>query len=82
MASPELRLPENAPGPFYVTSECIDCDLCREVAPSIYRRNEEVGTTVVYHQPVNAEERALAIEGMDGCPVEAIGCTEPITQPA
>jgi ferredoxin len=77
MASPELRLAENAPGPFYVTSECIDCDLCREVAPSVYRRHDELGFSIVHHQPESPEERRLAVEGMEGCPVEAIGCSAP-----
>jgi ferredoxin len=78
MATPEERLPENVPGAFYVTSECIDCDLCRESAPTVYRRNDEIGLSIVHHQPETAEERAQAIEGMEGCPVEAIGCTEAI----
>ena len=76
MATPELRLPENVPGAFYVTSACIDCDICRETAPGIYRRHDEIGYSIVHHQPVTAEERAQAIEGMEGCPVEAIGCEE------
>lgn len=78
MATPELRLPENVPGAFYVTSECIDCDLCRENAPTVFRRHDTIGFTVAYHQPETPEERALAVEGLQCCPVEAIGCTEPI----
>jgi ferredoxin len=31
-----------------------------------------MGVSVVYHQPVKAEERALAIEAMESCPMEAI----------
>jgi ferredoxin len=58
MATPELRLPENVPGVFYVTSECIDCDICRETAPGIYRRHDEIGYSIVHHQPVTTEERA------------------------
>ena len=73
MATPSLRLGENVPGPFYVTSECIDCDLCREAAPGIYQRNDAIGFSVVHRQPANAAEEARAIEGMEGCPVEAIG---------
>ena len=73
MATPSLRLAGNVPGAFYVTSECIDCDLCREAAPSIYRRNDDVGFSVVVRQPRSAEEIAAAVQGMEGCPVEAIG---------
>jgi ferredoxin len=73
MATPSERLSENVPGPFYVTSECIDCDLCREAAPEIYRPNDDIGYSVVHHQPAASEEEARAVEGMEACPVEAIG---------
>ncbi len=81
MATPEMRLPENVPGSFYVTSECIDCDMCRETAPSVYQRHDGIGFSIVHHQPVTAEEREQAMEGMNGCPVEAIGCTDLVTAP-
>lgn len=74
MATSIERLRENIPGRYYVTSECIDCDLCREAAPGIYRRNDLIGYSVVHHQPATPEEEVRAIEGMEGCPVEAIGC--------
>jgi ferredoxin len=67
------RLPQNAPGPWYVDSNCIDCDLCRETAPAAFRRDDENGHSVVFHQPESEEERRLAEEAMAGCPVEAIG---------
>ena len=73
MATPSQRLRENVPGQFYVTSECIDCDLCREAAPEIYRRDDAIGYSVVHHQPATPKEEARAVEGMEGCPVEAIG---------
>lgn len=76
MASPELRLPENAPGAFYVTSDCTDCDLCRELAPAVFRRNDELGFSVVHHQPENEADHALAIEAVQSCPTEAIGCSD------
>ncbi len=74
MATPSLRLPGNVPGRFYITSECIDCDLCREAAPGVYRRHDAVGFTVVHHQPTSPAEEAAAMEGLEGCPAEAIGC--------
>ena len=73
MATPSLRLPENVPGPFYVTSECIDCGMCPELAPAIFRRHDETGFSIVFHQPVNETEYAQAMEGLNGCPVDAIG---------
>jgi ferredoxin len=76
MATPSQRLPENVPGPFYVTSECIDCDMCRETAPTIFRRHEEIGFSIAFHQPDTETEREQAMEGLKGCPVEAIGVAE------
>ncbi len=73
MANIDYRLKENAPGPYFVTSECIDCDLCREMAPSVFRRHDGIGFSVVYHQPINASERSDADQGLESCPVEAIG---------
>jgi len=72
MATPEQRLTENVPGAFYVTNDCLDCALCRELAPTVFRRLDEMGVSIVHHQPVTAEERASAIEAMEGCAVAAI----------
>ena len=63
----------NAPGPFYVDTSCIDCDLCRETAPQIFRRNQEIGISIAYHQPATAEQLQAATEAMTGCPTESIG---------
>jgi ferredoxin len=71
------RLPQNAPGSWYVDSNCIDCDLCRETAPAVFRLDDEKGNSIVFHQPENEEERRLAEEAMAGCPVEAIGNNGP-----
>jgi ferredoxin len=73
MANPADRLPQNVPGPYYVDSQCIDCDLCRETAPMIFARHEETGFSFVHRQPMTPEEIALATEAIEGCPVEAIG---------
>lgn len=73
MAEITYRLPQNVPGAFYVDSSCIDCDMCRSTAPSVFRRDEEIGMSVVYQQPVTPEERALAEEAKQGCPTESIG---------
>ena len=73
MADLANRYPENVPGKFYVDTECIDCDLCRETAPANFTRNEEGGYSYLYKQPETAEQEQLSAEAMDGCPVEAIG---------
>ena len=36
MANPKKRVPENVPGDFFVDSTCIDCDACRQIAPSVF----------------------------------------------
>ena len=64
---------ENVKGKFYVDSQCIDCDLCREIASKNFTRNEDGGYSVVYKQPENEQEVALCQEAKDSCPVEAIG---------
>tara|TARA_R110000787_G_scaffold49947_1_gene119417 strand:- start:269 stop:508 length:240 start_codon:yes stop_codon:yes gene_type:complete len=73
MADRENRYQENASGKFYCDDQCIDCDLCREIAPDNFTRQEDEGYSYVYKQPVNKEELVLCQEAMDGCPVEAIG---------
>jgi ferredoxin len=73
VADPRDKLPENASGPYYVDSQCIDCDVCRVTAPASFQRDEEKGYSYVYRQPSTPEEEAQAREAMDSCPVEAIG---------
>ena len=73
MADTANRYPENIPGAYYVDNQCIDCDLCRETAPSSFKRNDDGAYSFVYKQPETAEEQKLAKEAMEGCPVEAIG---------
>ena len=73
MAEKINRLPENAPGPFYVDDSCIDCDLCRSTASDFFRRDEEIGMSIVYRQPVTPEEIALAEQAKEACPTESIG---------
>jgi ferredoxin len=73
MADRNDIVPENVAGRFYVDSSCIDCDLCRETAPSNFSRNDDGGYSYVYKQPSTPEEKKLCKEAMEGCPVEAIG---------
>jgi ferredoxin len=73
MADPALRIPSNVPGPFYVDETCIDCDMCRHIAPSVFRLDEERGMSVVYRQPETEQERALVEEAATSCPYDSIG---------
>lgn len=73
MADFTKRVPDNVPGTFYVDRECIDCDLCREVAPENFQRNEDDGYSFVAKQPETEQEAKRCEEARDSCPVEAIG---------
>jgi ferredoxin len=73
MADPTQKQKENVTGKYYVDSQCIDCDLCRETAPANFTRSDEGGYSYVYKQPGSPEEEKLCEEAMAGCPVEAIG---------
>lgn len=67
------RLLQNVAGAYYVDSSCIDCDMCRSTAPNVFKRDEDIGMSVAFHQPVTAEEIAMAEEARAGCPTESIG---------
>jgi len=73
LSAPKVRLPENAPGRYYVDSRCIDCDVCRDIAPENFARDARRKYSFVYQQPKNAEEESLCREALEACPVEAIG---------
>ncbi len=73
MAELEYKNKDNVKGRYFVDEECIDCDLCREVAPNCFVRNNEEGYSYVFKQPDNEEDEAFCKEAMDNCPVEAIG---------
>ena len=67
------RYDDNALGKYYVGDQCLDCDLCRETAPTVFKRNDAGGYAYVARQPETDEERALCEESVEGCPCEAIG---------
>ena len=73
MADREDKLPDNAPGAFYVDGQCIDCDLCRQAAPANFDRNQDEGYSFVVRQPETEVELEECREAMEECPVEAIG---------
>ncbi len=73
MADPADRVSESVAGMYYVDSQCIDCDVCRDTAPDNFTRSDENGYSYVYKQPETEEERILCDEALSSCPVEAIG---------
>ena len=73
MADIDQKVPENAPGRFYVDATCIDCDLCRETAPANFVRQDDGSYSFVAAQPSGPDEEAACRAAMEECPVEAIG---------
>ncbi len=73
MADREDKNVLNVPGPYYNDSSCIDCDLCREMAPEIFTRDDDEGLTYVYRQPATQKERERALDALQSCPTETIG---------
>ncbi|MEW6732204.1 MAG: ferredoxin [Acidobacteriota bacterium] len=74
MANKADRYPENIFGRYYVDTECIDCDVCRDTAPNNFTRQDDGGYSYVYKQPESEEEEEQCKEAMESCPVVAIGC--------
>ena len=73
MADKANKYADNVGGAFYVDTQCIDCDLCRQTAPANFDRNQSGGYSFVKKQASTPEEEALCKEAKEGCPVEAIG---------
>jgi ferredoxin len=73
MATLTERLPENAPGKYYVDASCIDCDQCRVAAPQIFCRNEDQGLSYIIRQPVTPDEIAEVEDILAGCATASIG---------
>ncbi len=73
MADKSNKVAENVAGKYYVDSQCIDCNLCRDTAPANFKQNEAAGYAFVFKQPENAAEEGQCKDSKDACPVEAIG---------
>src|SRR5918911_2232372 len=71
MANPARRLAENVPGDFYVDDSCIDCDACRQIAPTVFRDHGEQSS--VFRQPETDEEVRRALMSLVACPTSSIG---------
>ena len=67
------RLPDNAPGPFFVDDRCIDCDACRQLAPSVFARSPRHGQSYVTAQPAGPAAEQRALRALVACPTASIG---------
>src|SRR5215475_6515579 len=71
MANLNRAYSDNIPGNFFVDDTCIDCDLCRQIAPSVFK--EEWDHSAVYHQPDSVAETHRAAMALVACPTGSIG---------
>src|SRR5256885_9688284 len=71
MADPRLRHPASVPGPWFVDTTCIDCDACRQIAPSVFAESD-VGQSTVKRQPPSVEEERPAARALAACPTASI----------
>src|SRR6202790_2418892 len=72
MANSRKRAPENVDGDFFVDSTCIDCDACRQIAPTVF--GEAAETSFVKAQPESSSDRRQALQALLACPTGSIGC--------
>src|SRR5260370_41423872 len=72
MARISERLPENVPGRFFVDSTCIDCDLCRQVAPQTFAESRFGSRSFVFQQPASDEQQHRAMMALVACPTAAV----------
>lgn len=73
MAERSKKLTKNVNGAFYVDDTCIDCEVCREIAPANFTRDDQTRKSYVFHQPDNPADQAACQAAVEECPVEAIG---------
>lgn len=71
MANAQHAYTENVPGNFFVDDTCIDCDLCRQIAPSVF--HEYSDHSFVAHQPDSTSEVLRAAKALVTCPTASIG---------
>jgi glyoxylase-like metal-dependent hydrolase (beta-lactamase superfamily II)/ferredoxin len=71
MANANHAYSENVKGTFFVDDTCIDCDLCRQIAPSVFK--DAGDHSAVYHQPQSDPETHQAAMALVACPTGSIG---------
>jgi glyoxylase-like metal-dependent hydrolase (beta-lactamase superfamily II) len=61
MANVKRAYPENVAGNFYVDDTCIDCDLCRQIAPKIFAEQIEAEQLLEGTEPIALDRDFLVI---------------------
>jgi glyoxylase-like metal-dependent hydrolase (beta-lactamase superfamily II)/ferredoxin len=72
MADPRRRHQANVAGPWFVDTTCIDCDACRQLAPTVFD-GTGLGQSAVRRQPASADEERAATRALVACPTASIG---------
>src|SRR6476620_6840622 len=73
MATREQAVPENVPGPYFVDTTCIDCDTCRQLAPTTFGDTGDY--SFVQLQPRTPDETRAALRALVACPTGSIGAS-------
>lgn len=73
MARERAAIAENVDGDFYVDDTCIDCDLCRQLAPATFARTDRRAQSFVQLQPRDGAEQHRALMALVTCPTSSIG---------
>lgn len=71
MPTRSRAVPDNAPGDVFVDDTCIDCGLCRELAPAIFAAG--AGHSRVHAQPGGEDGWRWARRAALACPTGSIG---------
>ncbi|XP_073146040.1 uncharacterized protein [Henckelia pumila] len=71
----KIRRPQNVDGDFFVDDTCINCDVCRWMAPETFRRSD--GKSAVFQQPTCGERRTKALQALLSCPTNSIHTEQP-----
>lgn len=73
MADKMDKVPENAPGKYYIDHNCVPCGDCMAEAPMLLQYTKDESKAFFHRQPNTPEEEEAARKAMDMCPSEAIG---------
>jgi glyoxylase-like metal-dependent hydrolase (beta-lactamase superfamily II)/ferredoxin len=71
MASESKLVKENVDGHFFVDTTCINCDTCRQLAPTVFA--DQGDFSFVFEQPRTTSEEINAMHALLSCPVGSIG---------
>jgi ferredoxin len=70
----DAPLPTGLPlgGRFHIDDTCIDCQLCRDLAPDNFASHPDDDIHYVYKQPEDDDELECVIDAYESCPSNSI----------